>query len=126
METKQNPTNQETRSKVYAILAEHFPLGSSEMLSKCTDAIIEDVNLSISTEKVRLRNALLLKTLLVDTDLSVRALCILRAKEVVTLADLVLYNREDLLKFRNMGKKTMEELDQLLATFGLSFGMDRA
>jgi len=66
----------------------------------------------------------LLKTKLVDLDLSVRALNCLKAAEVEALGDLVKFNKNDLLKFRNFGKKSLTELEDLLATMGLSFGMD--
>ena len=66
----------------------------------------------------------MLKTKLVDLDLSVRALNCLKAADVDTLGDLVTYNRNDLLKFRNFGKKSLTELDDLLDNMGLSFGMD--
>jgi len=66
----------------------------------------------------------LLKTKLVDLDLSVRALNCLKAADVDTLGDLVQYNRTDLLKFRNFGKKSLTELDDLLLGMGLNFGMD--
>ena len=66
----------------------------------------------------------LLKTKLSDQDLSVRALNCLKAAEVDTIGDLVRYNRNDLLKFRNFGKKSLTELDDLLASLNLQFGMD--
>ena len=66
----------------------------------------------------------LLKTKLVNMDLSVRALNCLKSAEVETLGELVVFNKTDLLKFRNFGKKSLTELDQLLADLGLSFGMD--
>lgn len=66
----------------------------------------------------------LLKTKLVDLDLSVRALNCLKAADVETLAELVSFNRNDLLKFRNFGKKSLVELDAKLASLNLSFGMD--
>jgi DNA-directed RNA polymerase subunit alpha len=66
----------------------------------------------------------LLKTKLSDQDLSVRALNCLKAAEVDTIGDLVRYNRNDLLKFRNFGKKSLTELDDLLASLNLHFGMD--
>ncbi|MBR4483542.1 MAG: DNA-directed RNA polymerase subunit alpha [Paludibacteraceae bacterium] len=65
----------------------------------------------------------LLKTKLVDLDLSVRALNCLKAADVETLAELVSYNRNDLLKFRNFGKKSLVELDEKLESLNLSFGM---
>ncbi|MDX9910094.1 MAG: DNA-directed RNA polymerase subunit alpha [Mariniphaga sp.] len=66
----------------------------------------------------------LLKTKLVDLDLSVRALNCLKAAEVDSLGDLVTYNRTDLLKFRNFGKKSLAELEELLGSMGLTFAMD--
>ena len=66
----------------------------------------------------------LLKTKLIDMDLSVRALNCLKAAEVETLGDLVSYNKNDLMKFRNFGKKSLTELDELVNSKGLSFGMD--
>ena len=66
----------------------------------------------------------LLKTRLVDMDLSVRALNCLKAADVETLGELVSYNKNDLLKFRNFGKKSLTELEDLIESKGLSFGMD--
>ena len=66
----------------------------------------------------------LLKTKLVDMDLSVRALNCLKAADVETLGDLVQFNKTDLLKFRNFGKKSLTELDDLLESLNLSFGTD--
>ena len=66
----------------------------------------------------------LLKQKLVDMNLSVRALNCLKAANVDTLGDLVQYNKNDLLKFRNFGKKSLSELDDLLAGLNLSFGTD--
>ena len=68
----------------------------------------------------------LLKTKLVDMDLSVRALNCLKAAEVDTLGDLVSFNKNDLMKFRNFGKKSLTELEELVQTKGLEFGMDLA
>ena len=66
----------------------------------------------------------LLKTRLVDLDLSVRALNCLKAADVDTLGELVAYNKSDLLKFRNFGKKSLTELEELVNIKGLNFGMD--
>ena len=66
----------------------------------------------------------LLKTKLVDMNLSVRALNCLKAADVETLGDLVQFNKNDLLKFRNFGKKSLTELDDLLESLNLSFGTD--
>jgi DNA-directed RNA polymerase subunit alpha len=68
----------------------------------------------------------LLKTRLVDMDLSVRALNCLKAADVDTLGELVSYNKNDLLKFRNFGKKSLTELDELVESKGLHFGMNVA
>ena len=66
----------------------------------------------------------LLKMKLADQDLSVRALNCLKAAEIETIGDLVKLHRNELLKFRNFGKKSLTELDELLATHGLKFGTD--
>ena len=68
----------------------------------------------------------LLKTKLVDMDLSVRALNCLKAADVETLGDLVAFNKNDLLKFRNFGKKSLTELEELVKSKGLEFGMNTA
>ena len=66
----------------------------------------------------------LLKTKLVDMDLSVRALNCLKAADIETLGDLVSFNKNDLLKFRNFGKKSLTELEELVEGKGLQFGMN--
>jgi DNA-directed RNA polymerase subunit alpha len=66
----------------------------------------------------------LLKTKLHDMDLSVRALNCLKAAEVDTLGDLVTFSKSDLMKFRNFGKKSLTELEELVESKNLSFGMD--
>ena len=66
----------------------------------------------------------LLKTRLIDMDLSVRALNCLKAADVDTLGELVQFNKTDLLKFRNFGKKSLVEIEELLQDKGLTFGMD--
>ena len=68
----------------------------------------------------------LLKTKLIDMDLSVRALNCLKAADVDTLGELVSFNKNDLLKFRNFGKKSLTELDELVENKGLTFGMNVA
>lgn len=102
------------------ILIFHFTLFSDEKI------IIEDqekpVNNNFDEEHIRMRQ--LLNQRLADMDLSVRALNCLKAAEVETLAELVRYHRSDLLKFRNFGKKSLTELDELLERNGLAFGMD--
>ena len=102
------------------ILIHHFMLFSDEKITlnmeenSATEEFDEDV----------LHMRQLLKTKLSDQDLSVRALNCLKAAEVETVGDLVRFNRNDLLKFRNFGKKSLSELDDLLATLNLHFGMD--
>ena len=102
------------------ILIQHFMLFSDE---KITLNMEENGGAEEFDENV-LHMRQLLKTKLSDHDLSVRALNCLKAAEVDTLGDLVRYNRNDLLKFRNFGKKSLTELDDLLASNNLHFGMD--
>jgi DNA-directed RNA polymerase subunit alpha len=103
------------------ILIHHFMLFTDER--KMTEELEVKVKSDeIDEDNVQLRQ--LLKTKLIDMDLSVRALNCLKSAEVDTLADLVKYQRADLLKFRNFGKKSLTELDELLETNHLSFGMD--
>jgi DNA-directed RNA polymerase subunit alpha len=66
----------------------------------------------------------LLKTKLTDMDLSVRALNCLKSADIETLGELVTFNKNDLLKFRNFGKKSLTELEDLLTNMGLMFGME--
>jgi len=79
-----------------------------------------DANQEFDEEILHMRQ--LLKTKLTDMNLSVRALNCLKAADVETLGDLVQYNKTDLLKFRNFGKKSLTELDDLLESLNLSFG----
>jgi len=102
------------------ILIYHFMLFSDEKITLDSDEKM--ANEEFDEEVLHMRQ--LLKTKLVDLDLSVRALNCLKAAEVETLGDLVKFNRNDLLKFRNFGKKSLTELDELLDTMSLSFGMD--
>ena len=102
------------------ILIYHFMLFSDEKIT--LEAADADCNEEFDEEVLHMRQ--LLKTKLVDMDLSVRALNCLKAADVETLGDLVQYNKTDLLKFRNFGKKSLTELDDLLASLNLSFGMD--
>ena len=82
----------------------------------------QDTNQEFDEEVLHMRQ--LLKTRLVDMNLSVRALNCLKAADVDTLGDLVQFNKTDLLKFRNFGKKSLSELDDLLEGLNLSFGTD--
>ncbi len=102
------------------ILIYHFMLFSDEKITLETTE--NDTNEEFDEEVLRMRQ--LLKSKLVDMDLSVRALNCLKSAEVETLGELVVYNKTDLLKFRNFGKKSLTELDELLANLNLSFGMD--
>lgn len=104
------------------ILIYHFMLFSDEKITM--DENEKAGGEEFDEEVLRMRQ--LLKTRLGDMDLSVRALNCLKAAEVETLGELVTYHRNDLLKFRNFGKKSLTELDDLLANLGLSFGMDTA
>ena len=102
------------------ILIHHFMLFSDE---KITLNIEENAATEEFDEDV-LHMRQLLKTKLSEQDLSVRALNCLKAAEVETVGDLVRFHRNDLLKFRNFGKKSLSELDELLASLNLHFGMD--
>ena len=102
------------------ILIYHFMLFSDEKITLENADL--DGNEEFDEEVLRMRQ--LLKTKLVDMDLSVRALNCLKAADVETLGDLVQYNKTDLLKFRNFGKKSLTELDDLLESLNLSFGTD--
>ena len=102
------------------ILIYHFMLFSDEKITLDNNDL--DGNEEFDEEILRMRQ--LLKTKLVDMNLSVRALNCLKAAEVDTLGDLVKFQKSDLLKFRNFGKKSLTELDDLLEHHGLSFGTD--
>ena len=103
-------------------LIHHFLLFSYERITLEADEIAQTE--TYDEESLHMRQ--LLKTKLVDMDLSVRALNCLKAAEVDTLGDLVSYNKNDLMKFRNFGKKSLTELEELVVLKGLSFGMDLA
>ncbi|MBL7887554.1 MAG: DNA-directed RNA polymerase subunit alpha [Flavobacterium sp.] len=102
------------------VLIHHFMLFSDERITLEADEIAQTD--SYDEESLHMRQ--LLKTKLVDMDLSVRALNCLKAAEVDTLGDLVSFNKHDLMKFRNFGKKSLTELDELVANKNLTFGMD--
>ncbi|MBT7655727.1 MAG: DNA-directed RNA polymerase subunit alpha [Flavobacteriales bacterium] len=101
-------------------LIHHFLLFSDERITLESDEIAETE--TYDEESLHMRQ--LLKTKLIDMDLSVRALNCLKAAEVETLGDLVSYNKNDLMKFRNFGKKSLTELEELVVLKGLTFGMD--
>ena len=101
-------------------LIHHFLLFSDERITLEADEIAQAE--TYDEESLHMRQ--LLKTKLIDMDLSVRALNCLKAAEVDTLGDLVSYNKNDLMKFRNFGKKSLTELEELVILKGLSFGMN--
>ena len=106
--------------EVAKILIQHFMLFSDEKIT--LESPEHEGNQEFDEEVLHMRQ--LLKTKLVDMNLSVRALNCLKAADVETLGDLVQYNKTDLLKFRNFGKKSLSELDDLLESLNLSFGTD--
>lgn len=102
------------------ILIFHFMLFSDEKITLDT----EDKKSEEEFDETSLHMRQLLKTKLVDMDLSVRALNCLKAADVETLGELVAFNKNDLLKFRNFGKKSLTELEDLVSAKGLQFGMN--
>jgi len=102
------------------ILIHHFMLFSDERITLEADEIAKTE--TYDEESLHMRQ--LLKTKLIDMDLSVRALNCLKAAEVDTLGDLVSFNKNDLMKFRNFGKKSLTELEKLVIVKGLNFGMN--
>ncbi|MBQ7710237.1 MAG: DNA-directed RNA polymerase subunit alpha [Bacteroidales bacterium] len=110
----------EALKEAATILIQHFMLFSDERISLEEEPQHQTEEFDESTLHLRQ----LLKTRLVDMDLSVRALNCLKAAEVETLGELVSYNKADLLKFRNFGKKSLTELENLVASKNLEFGMN--
>ena len=102
------------------ILIHHFMLFSDEKITLDTEEKASEEEF----DETSLHMRQLLKTKLVDLDLSVRALNCLKAAEIDTLGDLVQYDKNDMLKFRNFGKKSLTELEELVEAKGLSFGMN--
>ena len=102
------------------ILIHHFMLFSDEKITLDS----EEKKATEEFDETSLHMRQLLKTKLIDMDLSVRALNCLKAADVETLADLVSFNKNDLLKFRNFGKKSLTELEELVQNKGLTFGMN--
>lgn len=111
---------QDALTEAAKILIQHFMLFSDEKIA--IEAPAAEQTEEFDEEALHMRQ--LLKTKLVDMDLSVRALNCLKSAEVETLGELVVFNKNDLLKFRNFGRKSLNELDELLASQNLSFGMD--
>ena len=110
----------EALKEAATILIQHFMLFSDERI--IVEIEPKPVTDDFDEELLKMRQVLLTK--LTDIDLSVRALNCLKAAEVVTLGDLVKFTKNDLLKFRNFGKKSLTELDRLLDSMKLNFGMD--
>jgi DNA-directed RNA polymerase subunit alpha len=104
------------------ILIHHFMLFSDERITLENEEKAETEEF----DETSLHMRQLLKTKLVDMDLSVRALNCLKAADIESLGDLVSYNKNDLLKFRNFGKKSLTELEDLVDNKGLTFGMNVA
>ncbi len=110
----------EALKEAASILIHHFMLFSDERIS----LEFRDKTPTEELDENTLHMRQLLKTKLVDMDLSVRALNCLKAAEVETLADLVSFQKHDLLKFRNFGKKSLTELEELVRSKNLTFGMN--
>ena len=111
---------QDALKEAAKILIHHFMLFSDEKIA--IEVPKENEADEFDEEVLHMRQ--LLKSKLTDMDLSVRALNCLKSAEVETLGELVGFNKNDLLKFRNFGKKSLTELDELLNSLNLSFGMD--
>jgi DNA-directed RNA polymerase subunit alpha len=120
LETDGSIHPKEALKEAAKILIHHFMLFSDEKIT----LEIEEKQVTDEFDEEVLHMRQMLKTRLVDMDLSVRALNCLKAAEVDTLGDLVKYSKNDLLKFRNFGKKSLTELDELLESMNLNFGMD--
>ena len=120
IDTDGSITPKDALTEAAKILIHHFMLFSDERITLEADEIAQTE--TYDEESLHMRQ--LLKTKLVDMDLSVRALNCLKAAEVDTLGDLVSFNKNDLMKFRNFGKKSLTELDELVHNKGLNFGMD--
>lgn len=120
IETDGSINPKDAMTEAARILIYHFMLFSDERITMLDEQKI--VTDDLDENSLRIRQ--LLKTKLVDMDLSVRALNCLKAAEVDTIGDLVALNKADLLKFRNFGKKSLTELDEFVRSKGLEFGMN--
>lgn len=112
----------EALKEAATILIQHFMLFSDEKIALETE--VKSAVEEFDEDSLHMRQ--LLKTRLIDMDLSVRALNCLKAADVDTLGELVQFNKTDLLKFRNFGKKSLTELDELVENKNLTFGMNVA
>jgi DNA-directed RNA polymerase subunit alpha len=113
-------TPKDSLKEAAKILIHHFMLFSDEKITLDKEEKVITEEFDENTLHIRQ----LLKTKLTDMDLSVRALNCLKAADVDTLGDLVTFNKNDLLKFRNFGKKSLTELEELVRTKNLEFGMN--
>jgi DNA-directed RNA polymerase subunit alpha len=120
IETDGSITPKNALKEAALILIKHFVLFSDEKIDIQTET--KSINDEFDEETLHIRQ--LLKTKLIDMDLSVRALNCLKSAEVETLGDLVCYSKADLLKFRNFGRKSLTELENLVKSKNLEFGMD--
>lgn len=120
IETDGSITPQNALTEASKILIYHFMLFSDERITLETEA----VKASIQYDEETLHIRQLLKSKLADMDLSVRALNCLKAAEVETLGELVSFSKSDLMKFRNFGKKSLTELEELVHSKGLNFGFE--
>ena len=107
----------EALTEASKILIKHFMLFSDEKIN-----LEEEIADEFDEDTLHMRQ--LLKTELVEFGLSVRALNCLKTAEVFTLGELVSFKKSDMLKFRNFGKKSLTELEELVAEKGLTFGYD--
>ena len=110
----------EALKEASSILIQHFVLFSDEKID--IEPIEKTIADDFDEDYLHMRH--LLKTKLSDIDLSVRALNCLKAADVETLGELVSYNKNDLLKFRNFGKKSLAELEEMVKYKNLHFGMN--
>lgn len=122
IETDGSISPQAALTEASKILIYHFMLFSDERITLETEAV--KANIQYDEETLHTRQ--LLKSKLAEMDLSVRALNCLKAAEVETLGELVSYSKSDLMKFRNFGKKSLTELEELVHAKGLNFGFDVA
>ena len=120
IETDGSINPKDAMTEAAKILIYHFMLFSDERIT----LLDEQKTVSEDFDEGSLHIRQLLKTKLVDMDLSVRALNCLKAAEVETIGELVALNKADLLKFRNFGKKSLTELEELVKGKGLEFGMN--
>lgn len=111
---------EEALKEAAKILIQHFMLFSDELIT--LDTQVKEIHQEVDENLLHIRK--ILKTPLSDLDLSVRAYNCLKAADIKTLSELVSYDIADLLKFRNFGKKSLSELEELVRDKGLTFGME--